>query len=379
MRFIVMAPLGSKSGGPEALHQLHYALTTLGQDSYLLAVPGTSGCKTISEYDCYLPRYISEEDLEKGDILVVPEFLDSLPKSIYSNVGKIVYWWLSVDNSPYFIGNSNSAEVQIVRSKWLAENIPTDFDLHPESGENIERENAGKKIIRICKSVKLALFIKRNFTQLKMEKVSHAFQSEYARKSLWETHKIKGLALSDYINDSQEFVNHSGDVSKKSLVAYNGIKGAELVQALEVLLRDEIDFLPLKSFNKEELSNIFAKSDLCLDLGHFPGKDRLPREALRAGCPILISKFGAGENDIDFRISEEFKLDLEYLELEYVADKLRQILSQGKEINLAKQKSYRDYLFHDQEDFMAEVQSFVDFCHSSFLKRRWFAARAKKL
>jgi hypothetical protein len=165
-------------------------------------------------------------------------------------------------------------------------------------------------------------------------------------------------------------------ISKKALVAFNGVKGADLVQPLEVILKNEIEFVPLKGLNEKEISDIFAKSDLYLDFGHLPGKDRLPREALKQGCPILISKFGAGENDIDFRISEDYKLDLENLELESVANKLRQILSQGKEINLAKQKSYRDYLIHDQEDFMAEVKQFIGSCSSAFSTRQRMFTKA---
>ena len=377
MRFIVMTPRGTKSGGPEALHQLHFVLKTLGQDSFLLAAPGTNSNQVISEYDCYLPEYIAEKELVKSDVLIIPEYLDSIPMPIYRSVGRIVYWWLSVDNSSHFTNNANSVKVREVREKWLPVAVANNPLL--DKAVNVPRKNLLRKIPTFVNSKRMIITNNINFKQIELSRVSHAFQSEYARKSLWETYKIKGLALSDYINDSHEIFNRSDGINKKALVAYNGIKGTELVQALEVLVKDEIDFLPLKGFNKEELSNIFAKSDLCLDLGHFPGKDRLPREALKAGCPILISKFGAGENEIDFRISEDYKLDLENLELENVADKLRQILSLGKETNLANQKFYRDYLLQDQADFITDVQKLIDSCSSGFSNTRMIVTRTKKI
>ncbi|MBW3558864.1 MAG: hypothetical protein KY449_03705, partial [Proteobacteria bacterium] len=43
--------------------------------------------------------------------------------------------------------------------------------------------------------------------------------------------------------------------------------------------------------------------------GHFPGKDRTPREAAASGSVILIHRRGAGAQHEDFPIGERYKFN----------------------------------------------------------------------
>jgi len=360
MRFVIIVPRGLKTGGPECLHQLHFTLLSLGRDSCLLAAPGTENSQSSPEYDRYLPQYISGNDLVQSDILVVPEYLKSIPKSMERKVGRVVLWWLSVDNSPHFKGNVNCMKVARVTDKW----IPPEKDISFEPRKKFRLARSGK--VRIKKVIRY-FYSKAFSNDLPGKNSINAYHSEYARRNLLERFGVEGFILTDYVKniDFQKYSEDPGRFHKRPLISFNGNKGFELVHQLERQLQDKVDFLPLKSFTRSELLDIFLKSDLYLDLGHFPGKDRMPREALKAGCPILISRFGAAENEIDFAIPPEYKLDLENLNTESAAAKVLEILSLGKQLNLRNQENYRQSLFQDQEKFIREVEQFITFCETS--------------
>ncbi len=360
MRFVIMVPRGLKTGGPECLHQLHFTLLSLGCDSCLLAAPGTENSQPSPEYDSYLPRYISASDLVQSDILVVPEYLKSIPKSMECKVGRVALWWLSVDNSPHFKGNMNSMKVAKVTDKWIPPEVDSSFEPHKEFWLARLRKVTIKKLIRYFFSKVLSV-------NLPGKNSINIYQSEYARRNLLERFGVEGFILTDYVKN-KDFRENSENLERfhnRPLISFNGNKGFELVHQLKRQLQDKVDFLPLKSFTRSELVEIFLKSDLYLDLGHFPGRDRIPREALKAGCPILISRFGAAENEIDFAIPAEYKLDLENLDAESAAAKVLEILSLGRQLNLRRQENYRQSLIQDQEKFIREVEQFITICEAN--------------
>ena len=49
------------------------------------------------------------------------------------------------------------------------------------------------------------------------------------------------------------------------------------------------------------------ESQLYIDFGHHPGKDRMPREAAIRNCMVMTSKLGSAGNDIDVGIPENYK------------------------------------------------------------------------
>ncbi|CAB4844624.1 MAG: hypothetical protein F2768_05385 [Actinobacteria bacterium] len=367
MRFVIMVPRGLKTGGPECLHQLHFTLLSLGHQSCLLAAPGSENSQPSPDYESYLPRYISAGELVRSDILVVPEYLKSIPKSMERKVGRVVLWWLSVDYSPHFKGNMNSTKVAAVTDKWIPQEIGGSIEPHKVFRLESLRKVTIRKLIRYFYSKVLSRIDEFNSVDLPRNNSISAYQSEYARRNVLERFGVEGLILTDYVKDI-DFRENGGDSERfdnRPLISFNGNKGFELVQQLQRQLQDKVDFLLLKSFTRSELLEIFLKSDLYLDLGHFPGKDRMPREALKAGCPILISRFGAAENEIDFAIPAEYKLDLENLDAESAAAKVLEILSLGRQSNLSSQENYRKFLFQDKEKFIREVEQFITFCEAS--------------
>jgi hypothetical protein len=62
--------------------------------------------------------------------------------------------------------------------------------------------------------------------------------------------------------------------------------------------------------SRNEIINTLAKSKLYIDFGHFPGSERLPREAALLNNFILVAKLGSAENCYDFPLPSNFKIDV---------------------------------------------------------------------
>ena len=43
----------------------------------------------------------------------------------------------------------------------------------------------------------------------------------------------------------------------------------------------------------KEVQELLSKCKVYIDFGHFPGKDRVPREAAMCNCCIITGKYGA--------------------------------------------------------------------------------------
>jgi hypothetical protein len=68
-------------------------------------------------------------------------------------------------------------------------------------------------------------------------------------------------------------------------------------------------FVPVQNMTKKEVAGLLARAKVYIDFGHHPGKDRIPREAVMAGCCVVTGRRGSARFDADVPLSSEFKLD----------------------------------------------------------------------
>lgn len=362
MRFILYTPKGVKTGGPEAIHQLNYALKELGFECYLLATWGTGKRRAIPEYNMYSPNFIHWWSLKRGDIVVVPEYFSRIPYYISKRVSAIVFWWLSVDNCPF-----------VSQKNWKSSNHIT-WSEYPES-KDIRKNPLFRRLLNIPRYIRFeSKIIALNVTnklyeivssKIKLDEVLHVFQSNYAKEYVGYELKLEGLMVSDYtrqlteltIQQSEmvEFDKQFGDF----LVAYNPSKGLANVLNIERFLGPNVKLIPLQGFSYSQILYLFDKVDLYLDLGNLPGKDRLPREAILAGCPIMITNLGAGHNSKDFPVPNKYKLKMDITSPMDAAHSVLEILKLGKSENLKMQKLFRESVSKEKTIFDREVSEFV--------------------
>lgn len=358
-RIAIFVPKGLRTGGPEAMHQLHRSLLEEGKDSVLVPWPGMKNNKPVNEYSMYEPNWTTITRLRKSDIVVVPCDLGYLPfwYFIFIMRKNIFIWMLAVDFSfeekfkKYETRNySLNSEWQIVkkRKKW-AELISKIV--------NLDYTKFRRRLLKI---------------KLRIEKSNYLFQSAYAREIFRLENKTNtGLMLTDYISLKQ--VNNLAESSfcscPRNHIAYFPGKSQDLSQlVLEINSRrgNLFHFIPIKNLNREQVILLLVKADLFLDLGYFPGKDRLPRESIVLECPVLLAKRGSARFYEDFQLTDQYLLDLALLSPNSTFEAIVKIILFGKDNNLLAQEVFKNTVFQEREIFKREVLNFISFLEDKF-------------
>jgi hypothetical protein len=260
-KIAIATPLGSDSGGPEALHQLCNALIRSGRDAYIYPFAGSENNKPVerfSHYGCPI-----DNSLNKDTVLVVPEIVPHL----IMRSGQTILWWLSIDNSP------------LVKKPEIA--IENDINT-----TNV-------------------LSTEEFWVRFHSPNVTHLAQSYYAKNYLKDKYLIKSQMLTDYI-PLDEYKEKK--TQNKELVTFS-LKGSQFYDYYADKLSDH-ECLRLAGMSRNEVLQHLSNSRLYIDLGNQPGRDRLPREASLLHTYVMVNKKGAGSFYRDSPLSQEFKINV---------------------------------------------------------------------
>ena len=309
-RLVVACPRNSRTGGPEALHQLVAALSDGPVEAFLWDPYADGG--PIKEND-YFARYKvqwTQIAPTTGDVLVIPEVMGELIPRFYGNC-QCVFWWLSVDN--FFSADKYPLEILI--------------QLFPQ--------------------------------------VLHVAQSHFASKFLNTQGIEEVFMLTDYINP--EFITKNQELSSLSTqpnrdfdVAINPAKGFD--RAMKVMLNNQdIKFVLLENMTREEVISNLTVSKIYLDLGNHPGTDRIPREAALLGCVIVTNTRGSAGNQIDVPIDRDlFKFSDEDFDFEVpIQHAINEILRDLDDAN-SKQRDYVKWITGARNRFEKEVLVLIE-------------------
>jgi hypothetical protein len=348
-KIAIFCPIGVVTGGPEALHQLCDTLRKFGMNARLVS---TSETTTPSrEYQIYDAPISDISFAQHADIIITPESHLHLDANLLNYpLEKIFVWWLSVDNCPRKIANNyeirknpikflewvgitESLKIKLKKIKWLVRN--------QYKTSNLSEKNDYS-------------------TKLKIEfnEVSHISQSVYAQDFLKKELSINAILVSDYIRREILVQEKITLHNERKTVTYNFAKSHLLLKKLIKKMSKDIDFVPLTNMTGNEIRNQLERSDLYLDVGHFPGRDRMPREAILSGCPVLLARRGAVRYRGDFELDEKFKFDLvnrNFRELESVVKQL----VVNKSETLKAQRNFEISVKENKENFEKEVLHFL--------------------
>jgi len=189
-RILIVCPT-VVTGGPELLHQLGHELRGLGHDAYMCYHPFDQPHKCPTPYLQYGVPQGQFTDNE-GDIIIIPEVLTSITKTIRR--ADIGIWWLSLDN--YF--------------QRTGERFWTDLYLRYKT------------------------LIKQRRPLSKIQNYKHFTQSYYAYNFLRD-HGITPTMLTDYLNTSYIEKNNRLFGGKSNIVAFNPKKGIKITKKLTCL------------------------------------------------------------------------------------------------------------------------------------------------
>lgn len=316
MKIFISCPSNSTTGGAENLHQIGNAIQELGKEAYINYYPDKSGGSTAEFFKNYELEVGTPED-HINNLIIIPELNTGLAKNYHN--AKIVISWLSVDN--YFQKKRQSP----LRDEYVS-------------------------LKRLLRGHRLPFIKLRNF--------GHISQSNYATTFLSKKN-IKSDYVGDYIN--QDFVVNKTmaiNKSKENVVLYNPKKGQRFNEFV-IANNPDIDFKPLVNYSRSEMIDILQKSKVYMDLGHHPGKDRIPREAAISGCCILTSTAGSAGNIVDVPISSDNKFDLNKKSLSNIGGRIAEIFNNYGD-NFGGYAKYIKIIENEKSDFSENILKFIN-------------------
>lgn len=333
-KIYVVAPYNHATGGVELSHQLVDYLRNKNEDAYIVYfkkgyVLEKEHLNVTPAYSKYNIKVATEIEDNEVNMLVLPEIFFELIYD-YKKI-KLGCWWMSVDNRYNYINFK-----ELLKHRY---------------GTVLKLKTIYVHLFR-------GMYKEKNTNELLLEndnRITHLCQSQYAFQHVKELGGSKIVSLSDYINTA--FVA-SSLVNKKDVILYNPSKGYAFTQKV-IHKMPNYKFVALKGFSRDELVALLGTAKLYIDFGHFPGKDRLPREAVVNGCCIITGKNGASAYYEDVPIQDDYKFDSVAKNIPAIVEKIKYVLANYDVCN-NDFESYRTTVFGEKEKFFEEIDNVFD-------------------
>lgn len=320
-----------KTGGPRSLHQLASMLRNEGFNTYLHY--GNNEQEILySDCECKVSCDI-EDSFE--NLLIVPEYLVWKLNS-YKNIRKMV-WWLSLDF--FFLG-----------------------DLSFQAHSYLQKRGYPKFLYPIVRLYLRATVKKQHQNTLNnLEDAYHLYNCEYVRQFLKskgiaddKTHYLCGPIDKEYFDTKRSLLTQS----KKDLIAFNPAKvGKHFFNCVKrhVEKDSSIEFVSISGMTKQDVKKALSESKLYVDLGFFPGPERMPREAVALYCNILTSNIGSASNDKDVPIPLKNKFPISFFKVNAISKRIIEMVKNYQQ-EIDNFNDYRNKVRNQIERFPADIK-----------------------
>jgi hypothetical protein len=314
-KIYIICPPNKATGGPEALHQLGYILNQLGFDAKML-YSKYSNNPIHPFYKMYNVPFVTKVKDDREAVIIIPESMTNLIAKYPLAEKKI--WWLS-------------------------------FDFYEVLMNYRERK----------KSFISALFSSKKYKEYRFEPnptVTHWYQSQRTKEFL-ETKKLDNPIsyLCDYPTELffEELPNWN-DFKKENTITYNPKKGLDMITSFKNQL-PQYNWIALEKMTREQMRTVLRKAKLHVDFGYFPGRDKIPREALVSGCCLLTGRGGTAGFKEDLGIPEKYKLDLEDQKPEKIKAQVIQIMDNYNEV-VKEFIPFREFVMGEKDRMIEDVK-----------------------
>jgi hypothetical protein len=314
MRFVILCPANAITGGPEALHQLCAMLRLKGAEAAMhyfgREQSGRAKPAVYDEYDTVETHNVEDQP---DSAVVAPETRPQLLAPFKR--ARRCLWWLSVDN--YLSAAAKRRRSAVHRLRALVQG----------SEPNI----ADPRLVHMVQSAYADDFVRRN-----------------------GGHTV--LPVSDYINS--KLLADSNPDRRHDIVLFNPKKGMEFTRKI-MTAYPEFVFMPLQGLDHAGMRAVLGSAKLYIDFGHHPGKDRMPREAARAGCCILTSRSGSAGYQADMPVPDDCKFEASESQIPAIGRMIDSIFSNFS-THTGRFDRYRHHIAAEKATFETEVGAFID-------------------
>ena len=248
-QILVVCPGNHATGGTEALHAFVSELNKVGADALLWYWSARGKDPMPAEYRRYGCEYVTDMPWGYDGTVIVPEIWANRVTE-FQNCTRAIYW-LGLD----------------AYAGW-----------HPKNRGAFLRD----------------------------DEIIHIAQSEYAYDLLRKLRVSRLIKCTDTLN--ADFYEDYGEPDRGDEVLYNPAKAT---QFMSLIVREceniGIRFRPIRGMARSEVIDAMRHSKLYVDFGEFPGRERMPREAVLCGCVTITSKIGAAYYAEDFGHDYKFE------------------------------------------------------------------------
>lgn len=309
----IICPPKKATGGPEALHQLGYILNTQGYNAKMLYTKYKKN-PIHPFYKNYNVPYVTRVNDSPENIIIIPESLTNLIAK-YPLAEKKV-WWLSLD---FYEILMNSRER---KKNWL------------------------RKIIFPYKHTEYRFEANKT--------VTHWYQSQRTKEFLLTKKLDNDIAyLCDYVTELF-FENLPDSFQKEDIITYNPKKGLKKIQKYIKLL-PQYQWVPLTAMTREEIRDTLRKAKLHIDFGYFPGRDKIPREALVSRTCLLTGREGTAAFKEDLGIPERYKLHENEMEDEKIIPLINHLMNNYEAVSL-EFYDFRTFVVNEKDNMIENVR-----------------------
>jgi len=365
-RVYVVSSLGNRTAGPEALTLLVQSFRERGIQAFLIPTYNSRGRANHPEYDSFDFEIADTIPRDDSSHLVVTEVspIESFRELQRTPDHRTWMLWLSVNFSPiprarYYTPAEGGCDffppgsTQQLPELWPYDDHPISSGLLRTLREARKRTKAQHRnsvrataietiSIRYAESV-----VKRN--------INFGTQSYYGQGFIKTQLGREAFKITDYPRPMPA-VEHLA--KQRNVVAFNGAKGKWKLQELQPLLPD-VEFRAIEGMNYGEVCQALAQASLYVELGHLPGRDRLPREAALAGTPTVMLARGAGFCWKDFPIGEKYRIPYTVNWAQVMAPVIREALADPSEIT-ATQTPFREWVEGEKARYAAAMDTWVE-------------------
>lgn len=345
-KIYVVAPSGLVTGGPEILHSLvHNLREELGIEAFIYYYPRRRK-KVVEEYSDYTVSLTNEIVDDKKNVVVLPEVVNFLEFGrSFARIRKVVYW-LSVDFfyqsmfyrtlRGFFMGVIN--KINVVSLQMFNKTFLPHFDVSYEA-------------IRRYSNLDLKSFY------LLSDIYFHLTQGVRIAEFLKERGLENVSRIGDYIN--KDFINNDYDPGEKeNIVCYNPRKGFEFTSKVIKYCRSNklgINFVPIVGMNRKGVISLLRRSKVYIDFSNFPGRERLPREAVVLGCCVITGKRGSAKYFEDVPIPENYKIEDKLENIPEIVTKIQECLDNYDE-RVKDFEISREFVRREPEEYVKNLR-----------------------
>jgi hypothetical protein len=366
--FYVAAPIGDRTGGPEALALLVDSMRKKGVEAYLIPMRNFRGRAQHPEYGKFDAPIAPAMPNNPNGHLVIGEVSPIESRTELSRTPDSHVWmlWLSVNNSPipkarYYKATEGECSMFPAGSdsKVPAELWPHDDHEITEGPMHIWREarrRKGKSVTKIAPSVIETVSIRYAESLMKRD-INFGTQSYYGQSFLQSAYRRDSFLLTDYPQPASAVQIER----ERNVVSYNGTKGKWKIDHLRRRLPD-VEFVPIENMTFDQVRETLARSALYVEIGSLPGRDRLPREAANQGTPTIMLARGAGYCWQDFPIGEKYRFPYTLDWADRMAPVIAETLQDPEEIH-ATQTEFQEWVAGEPARYDQALEAWLERAH----------------